>query len=450
MTIRFRKPAPLAAWIAAARVAAVLWLAVGGAHLHAQESLDNPYSGFGLGERYFPASSRNLGLASTGIALAHPLQQNRINPASLTDLILVNFDLSGIATHARITDGTNTRANTIGSLQSLNFGFPAGKYVALGLALQPYTRMSYEAESFARTGNSIDSFTVRSTNTGSGGVNEASFSVATRLMRKRLSLGADMQVFFGQVTRRIGNEFLEQPNTSFAGLRQDANVRGLGTRLGVQYTDTLRQDTLKGKALLWRVGAIYELPFSTTVRQNNQLEYGNRQSPTTLPFGQGADTRQNLPTAWGLGVALDWRDEKQRPYMTWGLDFLMQDWSAFAPPPSPTADAVSVELGTQYRISTGIEWVPNLTSLSFFGQSSYRLGLSQGREFYTVAGESVNNWLVSAGWGLPIPKTFSRVNIALAYGSRGRADAPLLGERFAQVAVGVCFSEMWFMKRKYQ
>jgi hypothetical protein len=57
---------------------------------------------------------------------------------------------------------------------------------------------------------------------------------------------------------------------------------------------------------------------------------------------------------------------------------------------------------------------------------------------------------ITAGLSLPLPKTLSKVNMALEVGQYGTREGGLIQERYAKVSVGVSVFEHWFMKRKYK
>ena len=57
---------------------------------------------------------------------------------------------------------------------------------------------------------------------------------------------------------------------------------------------------------------------------------------------------------------------------------------------------------------------------------------------------------VTAGMSLPLPRTLSKVNLALEMGQYGTREGGLIQERYAKVSVGVSVFERWFMKRKYK
>jgi hypothetical protein len=57
---------------------------------------------------------------------------------------------------------------------------------------------------------------------------------------------------------------------------------------------------------------------------------------------------------------------------------------------------------------------------------------------------------VSLGFGLPIKKQGTHVNLYLEYGKRGTTQNNLIREDYLRVGVSFSARDRWFFKRKYQ
>jgi hypothetical protein len=51
---------------------------------------------------------------------------------------------------------------------------------------------------------------------------------------------------------------------------------------------------------------------------------------------------------------------------------------------------------------------------------------------------------------LPLPRTLSKVNLAVELGQYGTHQGGLIQERYVRMNVGISVFEHWFMKRKYK
>ena len=135
---------------------------------------------------------------------------------------------------------------------------------------------------------------------------------------------------------------------------------------------------------------------------------------------------------------------------TLGADFNWMQWSKFA------REGASDVLQDAWSVSAGGEFIPRHTSVTgYFSRVAYRIGGFYERGFICLPGNDggehhINKVGFTAGMSLPLPKTLSKVNLALEVGQYGTRDAGLIQERYLKVNVGVSVYERWFMKRKYK
>jgi len=95
--------------------------------------------------------------------------------------------------------------------------------------------------------------------------------------------------------------------------------------------------------------------------------------------------------------------------------------------------------------------MPRHTSVSgYFTRVTYRIGGFYERGFLNLKGHNINKVGLTAGMSLPLPKTLSKVNLAVEIGQYGTREAGLIQERYIKANVGVSVFEHWFMKRKYR
>ena len=152
-----------------------------------------------------------------------------------------------------------------------------------------------------------------------------------------------------------------------------------------------------------------------------------------------------MPQGLGFGVALQ-KDNR----WTLGADFNWMQWSKFA------REGASDVLQDAWSVSAGGEFIPRHTSVTgYFSRVAYRIGGFYERGFICLPGNDggehhINKVGFTAGMSLPLPKTLSKVNLALEVGQYGTREAGLIQERYLKVNVGVSVYERWFMKRKYK
>ena len=63
--------------------------------------------------------------------------------------------------------------------------------------------------------------------------------------------------------------------------------------------------------------------------------------------------------------------------------------------------------------------------------------------------KSIEDFAVTAGLGLPLGGTFSKINVGLEIGKRGTVYNNLVEENYINLSIGLSLSDRWFVKRKY-
>ena len=102
------------------------------------------------------------------------------------------------------------------------------------------------------------------------------------------------------------------------------------------------------------------------------------------------------------------------------------------------------------RLSAGAEFRPKLVSSSYFDYVRYRIGGFYEESYIKVGNNSVREFGVSCGLGLPLRKEKSILNISLEYSHRKGYPNALLAEDHLAVVVSMTFNEMWFWQRKFE
>ena len=128
-----------------------------------------------------------------------------------------------------------------------------------------------------------------------------------------------------------------------------------------------------------------------------------------------------------------------------GLDFDWMQWSHFA------RDGANDSLNDSWRVAVGFEYLPIHSSISnYFRRITYRLGGFYEHTFLNLRGHSLSNMGITAGASLPLPRTLSKINLALEMGMCGTKADGLIQERYVKLNVSVSVFERWFMKRRYK
>ena len=106
-----------------------------------------------------------------------------------------------------------------------------------------------------------------------------------------------------------------------------------------------------------------------------------------------------------------------------------------------------------WKLQVGGLIIPKANVNSYFSRLAYRFGFSFGDDFVTV-GKSLPTLGATFGLALPIlrnrtaPNQINFVNLAFEFLKRGNNDN-LLKENIFRVSAGFNFTDLWFIKRKY-
>ena len=145
-----------------------------------------------------------------------------------------------------------------------------------------------------------------------------------------------------------------------------------------------------------------------------------------------------LPTSLGFGASM--YNEK------WFLaaDYQSQDWNEFL------AFGESDSLANSTKISFGVEYIPNRKAINnYFQMVRYRLGAYTSNTYLQIKNHQLKENVVSFGFGLPMKRSGTLLNLSAEFGQRGTTDFGLVKENFARFKIGLALSDLWFIQRKY-
>ena len=79
----------------------------------------------------------------------------------------------------------------------------------------------------------------------------------------------------------------------------------------------------------------------------------------------------------------------------------------------------------------------------------YRLGMYSSKTYLNLKNQQLDEKAITLGFGLPLKRSGSLVNLSAELGQVGTTDDGLIQESFARFKIGFIFSDIWFIKRKY-
>ena len=410
----------------------------------AQADVDSPYSLFGIGQ--VNNSSMNVrlkGMGGVANAMFGGGLINAENPASYAkiDSLAFLFDAGFyFKTSTFSTSSLSEKANNA-SFDHVSMAFGLTPWWKMAVGAQPYTISGYNMlveDNEPGIGRTTTRFK------GSGGLNRVFWGNAFKI-GKHVAVGANAYYVFGN--SQAGASLYFPDSAYYLGSRRsvDVMVRSFMFDYGVLFNTNVGDDMQLGLGLTYSQKINLKGDQSLFIRSfeediDTEVEY----VIDTIAYGV-SKTKTTMPQGFGVGVLLqrgsDWAV---------GADFNWTQWSQFA------RQGNTGDLQNSWKASVGAEFTPKHTSISgYFSRVAYRFGGFYEHGFVNLPGNdgldhSINKMGVTAGMSLPLPRTQSKVNLAMEAGQYGTREGGLIQERYAKVSVGISVFEYWFMKRKYK
>ncbi len=402
-----------------------------------QIAINSPYSRYGVGDLSVRRNAYQYSMGGISMAVASNRYINPYNPAANFAFDSLSFIFSGGiigSTGSLQTDDLDATSN-YATMGYLLFGFPITKWLKTTIGLTPYSNVGYNiAAREVLEGIGSTEFRYE----GSGGLNEF-YGNASIEPFKNFSIGAKMSYMFGKSDRARIIFFPD--SIGYLNTRVDnyIEVGDLYFEYGMQYHHEFGNDLTLG------LGAVYAPKQSVSAVEN----YLARSFfPTSLGVESFRDTISSrienegtidIPDKYGFGFTL-----KKTDRWLFGADYSWQNWSEFK------AFGRSDSLQNTMQFNIGGEFTP-VTSItaSYWKRVKYRLGFRFNKTYLNIRDTQINEFGITFGLGLPIPRSFSTFNVAIEMGRRGTTASGLIQNNYLRVTLGISVWERWFVKNKY-
>ena len=395
----------------------------------AQENVSSPYSYYGIGLTNFQGTVVNRSMGGLSV-FSDSIHMNLQNPASFGRLKLTNYAIG--ASHDRIKVESQEASDNakISSLDYLALGFPISDKVGIGLGVMPYTSVGYRILDVEDdTANQLS---------GRGGMNKV-FLSAGYAVNENLSLGIDANYNFGnfQNTQSINRDEFQYGTTDI----NRSDIKGFTFNFGANYQRDITE--------------MLTLHVASTYAPAMDLDTDNFRSISTVDFSGGtgrvvdvqeldlSGSQFEFPSKFSFGAGLG----KQNKWFV-GAEYTNVGTSSYQDSFSFRGDGGEYEDASQF--SLGGFYIPKYNSFtSYFERVVYRAGFRYDETGLIVNGESINEFGMSFGLGLPVGQLFSNANLGIELGRRGTKDAGLIQENFLRLSIGLSLNDKWFTKRKF-
>lgn len=414
-----------------------------GINAFAQADVDSPYSLFGVGQvRDKSMNVRLKGMGGVANAMFGGGMINGENPAAYAkiDSLAFLFDAGFYFKTATFSTSSLSEKSNNASFDYVSMAFGLTSWWKMALGVQPYSTSGYTmlvSKVDPEVGSTVTRFK------GKGGLNQAFWGNAFKI-GKHFALGANAYYVFGNTKTETSLYFPD--SIYYIGSRRslDVMVRSFMFDYGMLFNTNLSKD------LCLSLGLTYTQKIKLKGEQTLFIRSFEEDMDTEVEYiidtvySSSGSTKITMPQGIGFGVAL-----QNGENWALGADFNWMQWSKFA------REGANDVLQDAWSVSAGAEFTPKHTTISgYFSRVTYRLGGFYEHGFINLEGNdgvshSINKVGVTVGMSLPLPRTLSKVNMALEVGQYGTREVGLIQEQYAKLSVGVSVFERWFMKRKY-
>jgi hypothetical protein len=404
-----------------------------GSYSKAQNVTSTPYSQFGLGQLQKNNSVISLGLGGIANGLRLDNAINTQNPASYSALQWTTFEVGAFGSFLKLENSTGSAFRNNAALSYLKIAFPISPKWGASFGLVPVSGMGYESNiksTFLDT-------PVTQIFKGEGGLNQFYLGTAYNVT-KNLSIGVNASYLFGTLDRTKANEFPD--STGFLNVKQTNStyIGSLFFNYGIQY----KLNLLNNKYLIIGLNGNPTTNLSSTRNTISTRYYYQNDIERAI------DTTQNTVDQKGTVVypminSLGFSYGKVNHWM-FGSDVTLGNWSTLS------IFDTKQNLSNTFDFNLGGAITPDYMAVgNYFKNIEYRFGFNYNKSYVNIAGEDINQMSLSLGFGLPLPKTASRINLAFEIGQRGTTNSGLIKEQFMGVHAGFNFCDKWFIQRKY-
>ncbi len=415
-----------------------------------QEGTASPYSFYGIGSLKLKGTVENRSMGGLSI-YTDSIHVNLRNPASFTgnDLLSLNnesrpvkYTVAGSYTSGTLKNDDSGTANvSTTTFDYLALAFPVGKF-GVGLGLTPYTAVGYQLETENADGLTTNRFN------GQGGLNKAFLGAAYQIS-DNLSVGINVQYNFGNIQNSVIEFRFDEDEVPLLTQSRENNrsdLSGLNVDIGVSYK------TMISESLEFVSGITYtpesnltsqnERTFSTVAIANSGQEIVRNTVESDLEAQGLQETDLVLPAKFSIGAGIG----QPRKWFV-GAEYESQQISNFE---NILYQTSATNYEDAYRFSLGGFFIPEYNAFSgYFKRLVYRAGVRFEKTGLVIEQESIDEFGISFGVGVPVGEFFSNVNLGAEIGRRGTTNNNLIQENFINFQISLSLNDRWFQKRKY-
>jgi hypothetical protein len=403
----------------------------------AQGQGKSPYSSIGIGELTDETIAAQDMMGGTGVSFSNMFYLNGLNPALLAKGRVVNglkyvaLSVSGKG-YFRNLEQNGTLGQDFGmNLSNLAMAFPVSPKWTIGVSFKPYSMMDNEKvlNTHFQGSSSIATYNFRDY----GGLSKVGFTNSVNPV-KGLYLGVEGQYYFVNITIDTTMNFIGSGSYTRYTRRQE--LKGLSLKGGVAYQHKI------SKKWSANIGGTYQL--GNDIKGENINIFRNlvetsgagpavSGDPDTLSI---SDFTTSLPSKYKIGVSLE------KPFnWVFAAEYGFTNWEGIS---KHFDQQAANTLRNSTEMNFGVEWIPNVSSSSYFNQVFYRVGFKSVNTPYYINNTQIKDNSFTFGMSLPMGRGTNYLDLGVALGRRGTTSNGLVQENYAKASVSFSLTRDWF------
>lgn len=378
-----------------------------------------------------------MAMGGISLGLSSPYFVNPSNPATYAsfDTLSFVFDVGAYGSQSKLMTTAQSQSTNFASLAYLKFGFPVTRWWRSSFGLLPYSNTGYQMLD-KQVEENIGSVTRNYQ--GVGGINRFYLGNSIAL-NKNFSLGFNLNYLFGTIEKSSATTFPDSAYRMNYKLKTSTRVHDISLDYGLFYKRQGTKGYQLGAGLVFSNGANIS---ASEDRLGYRYFFSNTGVDNVIDtvFNEAmVKGKITIPSFVGGGITFG----KTEKWLV-GADYQWQMWNKYS------YFGVEDSLKNSMRISLGGQYTPSLSTISgYFQRITYRAGFRYSNSFLELRGQQIDEFGISFGMGLPIPRTRSTVNLSAEIGTRGTTNENLIKENFVRFTLGLSVFERWFIIRKY-
>lgn len=392
----------------------------------------SPYSIYGIGDRQYPYSTSVAGMGYAAIGLNDYSFINAINPASYTarDSLSFIFDLTVNNRYNYFKTQTNSDYDLQSNTNHILMGFRISKWWGTTIGLTPFSGCGYAIESEQNEPGIGD---VNYYFKGDGGLNQFLFGNGFAL-HKNLSVGINAAFVYGYLDH-FNSAILPSSEYFYSSLRNRLVVNDFYFNYGINFHKKINENSH------YSIGLIFDNAQKLNAKSSylaTKSIFLNSTIIDTIVYSESKGKLISMPMRYGLGVSF----EKKK--WLFSADYSFAQWSKME------INDENAKLTDETQIHFGARIRPDNNAYGhYFKRIAYRFGGYFENTNLQINDEQLKQYGVTLGFGLPLRKTKTMINMSLDFGKRGTINNNLIEEYYGLLRINLNLHDIWFVKSKF-